>query len=106
MLNARGAGFQFGELPVRRFHHTNRLMLTARAHQLAQEGFWHRFENRLVTVWSAPNYCYRCGNDAAVMCFDDKDKKNFIVYGPTPASERKKPSEDFLNSRPLPDYFV
>jgi hypothetical protein len=41
------------------FNHVNGLRFIIRAHQLVSEGFLWQHEQQVVTVFSAPNYCYR-----------------------------------------------
>jgi serine/threonine-protein phosphatase 6 catalytic subunit len=46
------------------------------------------FDEKLVTVWSAPNYCYRCGNIAAVLSFTDADNREAKLFRAVPDNER------------------
>lgn len=79
-LSPRGAGYLFGEGETSKFLHRNGLSLVARAHQLVMEGYKELFDGGLVTVWSAPNYCYRCGNVAAVLALDESLTREYTTF--------------------------
>ena len=79
-VSPRGAGILFGAKVVHEFNHVNSIDLICRAHQLVQEGFQFLFDNSLVTVWSAPNYCYRCGNVASILKINSAGEKHFIIF--------------------------
>lgn len=77
------------------------MSLIARAHQLVMDGYKWMFHDQLVTVWSAPNYCYRCGNIAAILELDEHLTKNFKVFEAAPQEARGAQSK-----RATPEYFL
>jgi len=91
-VSPRGAGWLFGSRVTAEFCDINGLELVCRAHQLVQEGFKYMFpQQNLVTVWSAPNYCYRCGNVAAILQFDENLCRNFLLFNEVAESEQSMP---------------
>lgn len=44
------------------------------------EGYNWSHEDSVVTIFSAPNYCYRCGNQAAIMELDENMNRKLCVY--------------------------
>ncbi|KAJ3289235.1 Serine/threonine-protein phosphatase 4 catalytic subunit [Borealophlyctis nickersoniae] len=100
-LSPRGAGYLFGGDVVGQFVHSNNLDLIARAHQLVMEGYKLMFKDTIVTVWSAPNYCYRCGNVAAILEVDEQLGRKYKIFDAAPQEARGIPSK-----KPAPDYFL
>ncbi|KAG2352651.1 Metallo-dependent phosphatase [Suillus spraguei] len=87
-VSPRGAGWLFGRTVTREFNHVNSLSLIARAHQLVQEGYKYMFDDQLVTVWSAPNYCYRCGNMASILTIKE-DGSRYLLFMMLPPRTRE-----------------
>jgi serine/threonine-protein phosphatase 2A catalytic subunit len=99
-ISPRGAGFTFGQDISVQFNHTNSLNLVARAHQLVMEGYNWCHERNVVTVFSAPNYCYRCGNQAGIVEVDEHLNYCFLQFDPAP-----RRGEPHIAKR-TPDYFL
>jgi serine/threonine-protein phosphatase 4 catalytic subunit len=75
--------------------------MIARAHQLVMEGYKTMFDEQLVTVWSAPNYCYRCGNVAAILELDESLNKEYKIFQAAPMDTQLLPA-----MKSIPEYFL
>lgn len=103
-VSPRGAGYLFGGDIVEKFNRENKIDLICRAHQLVMDGYKSMFNDTLVTVWSAPNYCYRCGNVAAILELDENLETNFKKFEAAPQEVRGTPGT--ASKKQVPDYFL
>lgn len=76
----RDAGYQFGPDITKSWNDKNGLDLTVRAHQLVMTGLEYAHDNQIVTIFSAPDYCLRCGNTGGVLELDEKMRRKEIRF--------------------------
>ncbi|KAI5959049.1 PPT1 [Candida pseudojiufengensis] len=74
----RGIGIQFGPDITERFCLNNKIRKILRSHEVRMSGIEEEHNGRLITVFSAPNYCDSTGNLGGVLHFIENSK-----YDPT-----------------------
>ncbi|CAL9765938.1 unnamed protein product [Musa acuminata subsp. burmannicoides] len=96
----RGVSVTFGADKLVEFLERNDLDLICRAHQVVEDGYEFFAHRRLVTIFSAPNYCEQFDNVGALLSIDENLLCSFeILKAATPGSSDalvkipKKPSQ-------------
>ncbi|OHT13193.1 Serine/threonine-protein phosphatase PP2A catalytic subunit [Tritrichomonas foetus] len=93
--STRNAGKTFGALATNEFISKNGISLIVRAHEPKMEGYEYCQNNRVLTLFSAPNYDPGCEpNKGAIMIVDENMGKNIIKFPSAPPLE-----SDFENLR-------
>jgi protein phosphatase len=80
----RGAGYLFGEEVFQQFLERSHLTLLVRGHECVKEGAAMLFNDRLITVFSASNYCGLIGNKAAVLEISGPNAFRIQAFPPLP----------------------
>ena len=80
--NERGVSVTFNGDVVQKFLKNNDLDLICRAHQVVEEGYEFFADRKLVTVFSAPNYCGEFDNAGAMMTVDENLICSFQILKP------------------------
>ncbi|OIR59052.1 MAG: serine/threonine protein phosphatase PP1 [Amphiamblys sp. WSBS2006] len=96
--NERGVSFTFGRDVLESFLEKNDLDLVCRAHQVVEQGYEFFGNRRLVTVFSAPNYCGEFDNSGAIMNVNENLVCSFQVL----KGSKKKYTRDTGDSHGTP----
>ena len=80
--NERGVSYVFGNDVLTNFLQKQDLDLICRAHQVVEDGYEFFGNRKLVTVFSAPNYCDEFDNSASVMKVDADLTCSFSILQP------------------------
>uniref|UniRef100_A0A803QLQ3 Serine/threonine-protein phosphatase 5 n=1 Tax=Cannabis sativa TaxID=3483 RepID=A0A803QLQ3_CANSA len=86
----RGVGLSFGGDVTKRFLQENNLDLVVRSHEVKDEGYEIEHDGKLITVFSAPNYCDQMGNKGAFIRFETPElKPNIVTFSAVPHPDVK-----------------
>ena len=99
-----GGPYIFGIDITEKFNNDNKLNMIVRGNQLTDNGFIWYHNNQILTIFSAPNYRYRCGNKAAIIEVDEYLNNAILQFNANPIQRRKDQNKDF--KKRIPDYFL
>ena len=85
--NDRGVSYVFGSDIVTKFLQKHDLDLIVRAHQVVEDGYEFFAGRRLVTIFSAPNYCGEFDNAGAMISVDEDLMCSFQILKPSVSSK-------------------
>lgn len=86
----RGVGLSFGADVTKRFLKENYLELVVRSHEVKDEGYEIEHDGKLITVFSAPNYCDQMNNKGAFIRFEAPYMKpNIVTFSAVPHPDVK-----------------
>ena len=88
--NDRGISYVFGDDVLKTFITKNKLDLIVRAHQIVEDGYLFFSKRRLVTVFTARDYCNDFDNHGAVMIVDENLVCSFKILKSASASKQTK----------------
>ena len=77
--NDRGVSVTFNVKVLEKFLEKNDLDLLCRAHQVVEDGYEFFGDKKLVTVFSAPNYCGEYDNNGGIMLVDENLRCSFKI---------------------------
>jgi len=80
--NERGISYTFGQEEVSKFLEKFDFDLICRGHQVVEDGYEFFAKRKLVTIFSAPNYCGQFDNAGAVMNIDEDLMCSFSILKP------------------------
>merc|ERR1712232_634048 len=79
-----GNTIYFGPDVTADFLHANGLEMIVRSHEVRDNGYEVEHDGRLITVFSAPNYCDVYGNKGALVHFGDDLAPKFSTFDAQP----------------------
>ena len=80
--STRGTGYFFGDRALNDFLLQNNLKMLIRGHECVNEGIQSIFNNKLITVFSASNYCGLIPNNSGILHINNNSETIFDSFPP------------------------
>jgi serine/threonine-protein phosphatase 5 len=90
-MSKRGVGASFGPDVTHRFLDDNHLALLIRSHEMKEDGYEIEADGRLITIFSAPNYCDQMGNRGACIRLKPNMMPDIVPFDAAPHPAEVRP---------------